>query len=276
VAVPKKALDRIVVGLKRYTTVLRDAKTRDISESDTVVIVGDMLRDVLGYDKYTEVTTEFAIRGSYVDLAVKVGNDVRFLIEVKAIGVALKDSHVKQAVDYGANQGIEWILLTNGWNWQIYKIEFGQPIDKAKVFDIDLFQLTGRSDQVVDCFGNLSREGFTASSMAAVFQQQRATSKFSLAAILQSDNVITAARRELRRLFPGLKIDDDQVRTTIIDRVLKRELVESDEAKQAAAMIKKAAKAADRAKAKEAVEKDDQVSPAPAEPATAAATAIQA
>jgi hypothetical protein len=272
VGVPKKALDRIVVGLKRYTTVLRDAKTRDISESDTVVIVGDMLRDVLGYDKYTEVTTEFAIRGSYVDLAVKVGNEVRFLIEVKAIGVALKDSHVKQAVDYGANQGIEWVLLTNGWNWQIYKIEFGQPIDKAKVFDIDLFQLTGRSDQVVDCFGNLSREGFTASSMAAVFQQQRATSKFSLAVILQSDNVITAARRELRRLFPGLKIDDDQVRSTIVDRVLKRELVESDEAKQTAAMIKKAAKAADRAKAKEAVEKDDQVLPAPAE----AATAIQA
>lgn len=261
--VPKKALDRIVTGLKRYTTVLRDAKTRDISESDTVVIVGDMLRDVLGYDKYTEVTTEFAIRSTYVDLAVKVGSDVRFLIEVKAIGVALKDNHVKQAVDYGANQGIEWILLTNGWNWQIYKIEFSQPIDKAKVFDLDLFQLTGRDDQVVDCFGNLSREGFTTTSMAAIFQQQQATSKFSVATVLQSDAVVTAARRELRRLFPGLKIDDDQVRATIVDRVLKRELVESEEAKQAAAMIKKAGKTADRTKAKEAASKDtgDSVQP---------------
>jgi len=38
----------------------------------------------------------------------KSGNDVHFLVEAKAIGVELKDLHVRQAIDYGANQGIEW------------------------------------------------------------------------------------------------------------------------------------------------------------------------
>lgn len=36
--------------------------TRDVNESDTCVIISDFLADVLGYDKYGEVTTEFAIR----------------------------------------------------------------------------------------------------------------------------------------------------------------------------------------------------------------------
>ena len=78
---------------------MTEAKNRDINESDTVVIVADMLADIFGYKKYIEITTEFAIRSTYVDLAVKVGQEVRFLIEAKAVGVALKDFHIKQAID---------------------------------------------------------------------------------------------------------------------------------------------------------------------------------
>lgn len=249
-AIPKRALDRIAAQFKRYQTVLAGAKARDISESDTVVIIADMLSDILGYDKYTEVTTEFAIRGTYVDLAVKVGDEVRFLIEAKAIGVDLKDNHVKQAIDYGANHGIEWVILTNGVIWRVYKIHFRQPVDKSVVFDLDLLQMTARTPQLLDCFGNISKEGFTASSMAAAFQQQQATSKFSLAAILLSETMIGALRRELRRAFPGLKVEEDQLLDAVQNHVLKREVVDSDEAKQATAALKKAMRSADRSKEK--------------------------
>lgn len=252
-AVSKKALERISSQLKRYQNVLTAAKARDISESDTVVIITDMLSDILGYDKYTEVTTEYAIRGTFVDLAVKMGNEVRFLIEAKAVGVDLKDNHVRQAVDYGANQGVEWIILTNGWVWRVYKIHFKQPVEKSLVFDLDLLQMTGRNPQLLDCFGNLSRESFALSSMAAVFQQQQATSKFSLAAILQSEQLVTTIRRELRRAFPGLKVEEDQILAVLQNDVVKRELIDSEEAKQAVAMLKKATRAAERAKDKAAV-----------------------
>lgn len=262
-AVAKKALDRISSQLKRYQNVLTAAKARDISESDTVVIITDMLSDILGYDKYTEVTTEYAIRGTFVDLAVKIGNEVRFLIEAKAVGVELKDNHVRQAVDYGANQGVEWIILTNGCVWRIYKIHFKQPVEKSLVFDLDLLQMTGRNPQLLDCFGNLSREGFALSSMAAVFQQQQATSKFSLAAILQSEPLVATVRRELRRAFPGLKVEEDQILAVLQNEVIKRELVDSDEAKHAVALLKKAARAAERAKERAAVASEE-ASPAAA------------
>lgn len=64
--------------------------------------------------KYSEVTSETAIRGTYCDLAIKVNGALQFLLEAKAIGQELKDTCLKQAVDYAANQGLDWVVLTNG------------------------------------------------------------------------------------------------------------------------------------------------------------------
>jgi hypothetical protein len=249
-AIPKKVSDRISLNLKRFQAILSDAKSRDISESDTVVILGDMLAELLGYKKYIEITTEFAIRGTYVDLAVKVGNDVRFLIEAKAINVDLKDNHIKQAIDYGANHGIEWVALTNGVVWQVYKIHFKQPIDKSLIFEVDLLNTSPKNAQLLECFGTLSREGFTQSSMTAFFQQQQATSKFSLAALLTSENVLAALKKELKKISPTIKVDDEFLKHTLQNDVLKRELVDSEEAKAAVEVIKKANKLQIKLKAK--------------------------
>ena len=113
-AVSSKVSARISAQIKKYQGILAAAKKRDVSEADTVVIVNDILSDVLGYDKYQNVSSEFAIRGTFVDLSVAVDNKTRFFIEVKAVNTELKDNHVKQAIDYAANAGVDWVVLTNG------------------------------------------------------------------------------------------------------------------------------------------------------------------
>ena len=250
-----RVAERISSQLKKYQAILADARSRDISESDTVVIIVDMLADVLGYKKYVEITTEHSIRGTYVDLAVKVGNDVRFLIEAKAIGVGLKDNHIKQAIDYGANIGVEWIVLTNGIQWQIYKVHFKQPIDKSLVFEFDAVAINPKAEHLVECLGYLSREGFEQSSMTMFYQQRQITSKFSIAALLLSEPMLDKLRREIRRLSPGCKVEESELESVMRAEVLKREVVDGDEAKQAADYVKKAVKALDRAKAKAAQDK---------------------
>ncbi len=156
-----KVSNRIVTQLKRYRNILTNIQKRDVSEADTVTVINDMLADVCGYDKYHQVTSQYAIRGTFVDLAVMVDDDIRFLIEVKAIGIDLKDIHVKQAIDYAANQGIEWVVLTNGAVWRVYKVHFGQPIEKILVCEVDVLTATAKSEEVIECFGNLSKEGFS-------------------------------------------------------------------------------------------------------------------
>lgn len=253
-ALSKRVAERIGSQLKRYQGILAEAKNRDISESDTVVIIADMLADVLGYKKYIEITTEYAIRGTYVDLAVKIGEEIRFLVECKAIGATLKEAHVKQAIDYGANQGIEWVILSNGVIWQIYKIHFKKPVEKTLIYEADLLNTNPKNQQLLECLGNLSREGFTQSSMAAFCQQQQITSKFSLAAILLSPPMLTAIRKEIRRISPSVKIDEELLKITLQNDVLKREVVDSEDAKQASEILKKASRTIAKSKAREAQE----------------------
>lgn len=255
-AISKKVSDRIISQLKRYQPILTAAKSRDISESDTVVIVADMLADVLGYKKYIEITTEFAIRGTYVDLAVKIDNDVRFLIEAKAIGIDLKDIHVKQAIDYGANNGVEWVILTNGVCWRFYKIHFRQPIDKTLLFEMDMLNGNIRSDECIECFGNLSRECFAHDSLNAFYQQQQILSRYSLGSLILSDGVLAAIRRELRQIAPKIKVEDDKLRLILETEILKREILEGEQATAARTTLNKMAKKAAKAKLRAAEEKE--------------------
>ena len=39
------------------------------------MIVADILSEIFGYDKYNEVTSEYAIKGTYCDLAIKLAGN---------------------------------------------------------------------------------------------------------------------------------------------------------------------------------------------------------
>ena len=81
---------------------------------------------------------------------MKVDEEIRFLIEVNSIGIELKDVHVKQAIDYAANESIEWVVLTNGAQWRVYKVHFGQPIEKIHVCELDAIETSTRSPDVLE------------------------------------------------------------------------------------------------------------------------------
>jgi hypothetical protein len=276
-AVSSKVSARTSAQLKRYKSVLEAAVARDIKESDTSVIVVDMLTNVLGYDKFQHITTEQSIRGTYADLAIRVDDDVRFLVEVKAIGIALKDAHVKQAIDYGANEGIEWVVLTNGAVWRLYKIIFGQPIDKTMLFEYDLLQANLRDDNLIECYSTLSREAFNAESMSALLRQKQITNRFAIADLIMSEPVLQTLRREIRRLSPGLKVETDFLRDLIAKEVVKRELIESEEAGAARGVIKRLQRGqrkranADRQSEEQAIDEPDSAPAVPANPSDVSA-----
>jgi len=236
-----KAAERISSGLKRFQPILESARVRDINESDTVIIVTDILQYVLGYDKYAEITSEHAIRGTYCDLAIKLEGKLVLLIEVKAIGLDLKENHIKQAVDYAANQGCEWVLLTNGVLWQAFKIAFEKPIQYELVLDLDLLNLSHKKSSDVEVLWLLAREGLQKAGLDDYHAQRAALSRFTLAAIVQTDAVLDVLRRELRRISPEAKIESEEIKAVLINDVLKREVVEGDKAQAAKRTVSRAA-----------------------------------
>jgi predicted type IV restriction endonuclease len=263
--VPAKVAERLSAALKRFQPILTSANSRDVNESDTSIIVTDLLSDMFGYDKYSEVTREYAIRGTYCDLAIKIGNELNFLIEVKAIGLELKDAHIKQAVDYAANQGVDWVILTNGIVWHVFKVIFNKPIDHELILTFNLSESSARNSAHIELLYHLTREGLLKGALPAYQTQREATNKFFLSAIILSDTIIDALRRELRRLAPDVKIQPEEIRAALTNEVLKREVVEGEKAiearKKAQKLIAKLDKAKKSKEQKAVVDKPDENAP---------------
>jgi hypothetical protein len=237
--VPSRVANRLAAGIKRFQPILASAKSRDVNESDTVIIVTDMLSEVFGYDKYSEITSECSIRGTWCDLAIKLDGAFEYLIEVKAIGLDLKDSYTKQAVDYSANQGTEWVILTNAEIWRVYRVTFAKPIVHELVLEINISQLNPKKPSDVELLYHLTREGWQRSSLGEFHTQRQALSRFFLGAMILSNPVLEVIRRELRRLSPDVKIDIEQIKSVLTQEVLKREVVEGEKANEARKKIGK-------------------------------------
>lgn len=239
--VPARVATRIAAGLKKYQPVIANARTRDVGEADTVTIIKDLLGEIFGYDKYTEITSEHAIRGTYCDLAINLDGDIAALIEVKSINTDLKDQNVKQAVDYATNQGVDWVVLTNGAIWKVFKITFAKPIDKELVAEFDLSQLEPKSDKAAECLFLICKEGWAKSALDDYSDQKQALSRFFLAAVVLSDKVVGVIRRELRRLSPDVPIDPAEIVNALQNEVIKRDCLEGDKAETAKRKIARAA-----------------------------------
>lgn len=169
----------------------------------------------------------------YCDLATIIDGKIQLLVEVKAIGLDLKENHVKQIVDYAANKGLEWVILTNGHVWRVYKVTFSKPIDQELVLEFDFFNLDHKKADDLELIYVLTKEGWLKQVLGELHQKRQILNKFVIAAVCQSEPVIDVIRRELRRFAPDVKIHPEQIAQVLLTEVLKREVVEGDKAEEA-------------------------------------------
>lgn len=224
--ITKKTEERIKSSIGKFQKVLGIAKDRDLNESDTVSIITDMLAEVFGYDKYLEVTSELAIRGTYCDLAIKLNDKFEYLIECKSIGTDLKDNHLRQAIGYGANKGIQWIVLTNGMEWQIHKLKFEQPIQCELVAKFNINELSMKNERDIEKLAIITKEGVEKNLCEELYEKIQCVNKFVVGQLLISEPVISTVRRELKKLSDGINVEEAEVITLLRDSVLRREIVD--------------------------------------------------
>jgi predicted type IV restriction endonuclease len=253
---PKKFVDRISAKLKTFQTISAAQRARDVSEADTVTVVKDMLAELFGYDKYAELTSEQQIKGTFCDLAVKIEGKIHYLIEVKSAGLELKENHLVQAINYGANQGIEWVVLTNSIEWKIYRIIFGQPVSHEEVVTFSIANVGSQKEDDLESLFILAREGIATNAISSFHQRSQLLNRFTVSQTILSEAVVNCIRRELRRMFPDLKVEPEQISLILEAEVLKREVLDGEKAKEAAVRIKKALQKISRAANKNPVHLD--------------------
>lgn len=236
-SVPKRVCDRFASGMKHLRPIVEQQRAKDVSEADTVTLVKDLLASVFGYDKYDDLTSEHAIRGTYCDLAVKIDDKLSMLVEIKAIGISLEDRHTKQAIDYATNQGIEWVVLTNAIVWRLYHVLFSKPIDKQLIAEIDLLSLDCHGETDQESLFLFSKEGFKKGAHIEMRDKKDATSRYVLASlVLNNESVLSVIRRELRRVVE-VNVDESEIAAVLRDQVIKRDALEGPEADEAARRV---------------------------------------
>jgi len=133
---PRKKIDketrRVIIDARRL---IEDVMRMDGNEAETRKRVERIFERVMGYDVFKHLSRERAVRGAgeteHVDFTVQMepGEDAKpiIMVELKRVGVNLARKHLKQVTSYAIDAGCEWMVLTNGREWRLYHVEFGQP-----------------------------------------------------------------------------------------------------------------------------------------------------
>jgi hypothetical protein len=202
------ARERVRSGIRKFGKPLADMIARDVNEADTRLLITDFLCEALGYDKYSDLTAEFAVKGDFADFGLRIDKQLTALIEVKRVTTRLAPKHLRQVEDYGVREGVEWLILTNGAQWQVYHLASSMPITVDLAIDVDLLGPDHPSTKAEGLLP-ISREGMKHGVMDEAWKAKKATSPRAIAKALTSSAVITAVRKELRRETDYLATDTE-------------------------------------------------------------------
>lgn len=229
-----------MLAVKNYAKRYLNGKMTELDESGTRLMVNTFLTDVLGYVPIEEVKTEYMIRGTYADYVVQLGGVRHFLVEVKALSFALSDKHLRQAVNYGANEGMEWALLTNGKCFEFYKILFNKPIESRKVFSFDLSDLS-QVRECVEVVQFIHKESLKNNGLKILWNKSCALDPLNISGLLFAAPVTNFLKRTLKSKFK-VKFSDEEIRASLNRIIHERIPLENIKPAQAAKRKKKSSK----------------------------------
>jgi len=218
------ARERLRGAIRKFSKPLADLVARDANEGDTRLLVTDFLCEGLGYDKYTDLTTEYLVKGEFADYGVRIDKQLVAFIEVKRVATKLNAKHLRQVELYAVNEGIEWIVLTNGAQWKVYHITGGLPVIIDQAFEVDLLSDEAPQHKVNQLF-YLTREALKRRLIDDLWKAKRATSPQSLARVIASANVSAAIIKELRRQT-GYTVEVAEINKLLKTTVLRPECFE--------------------------------------------------
>lgn len=190
---------KMLAAIKDYRKKYLSKDIAGLDESGTRIMINAFLTSILGYRELEEVKTEYMIKGTYADYIVQIGGQRYFLVEVKAYSLDLSEKHLRQAINYGANEGIDWAILTNGRQFQLYKILFEKPICEKLVFEIDFLADDFKAKTVQQQLVYLHRDAVLKKSLNHLWSRCTALDPLNIAGLLYSPQILNFLRRELRR-----------------------------------------------------------------------------
>lgn len=158
----QKVIDDITLLLNKYTILNNDDKLKKYNESMTKNEFIEPLLECLGWDVrnkkiFDEVIKEEKVLRGRVDYALRLNGVNRLFIEAKSFKEDISDATwARQAIEYGYNKGVPFVVLTNFKEIKIFNSEWNEKnIWRCQVVDIQCNDFINNIDKLL----LISREG---------------------------------------------------------------------------------------------------------------------
>ncbi|MEO9255221.1 MAG: hypothetical protein ABI305_06765 [Tepidiformaceae bacterium] len=218
--------DRLRAALRSAHKSLPSLIAADAVEGNTRMFVTEFLCNGLGFDMYEDLTAEYQVKGEFADYGIRIDKQLVAFVEVKRVATKLVVKHLRQVEMYAINEGVEWAILTNGHEWEVYHLA-AKPIsaNPGPLIEVDLtFSVNLLSDETpakkIEKLFYVTRESLKRRQIDELWRAKRATSPKSVAQAVQSDAVLDALRRELRKTT-GHNANLDELKAIIRSSVLR-------------------------------------------------------
>jgi predicted type IV restriction endonuclease len=208
----------ILKDLKKYLPIFQQAHDQAINEAETSMRINKFFEDVLGYDVFNEISREHVVKERNVDYAIKLNGKVKYFIEVKQAGIALKEKHIEQAENYAANSGVPWVLLTSGIHWQLYHLTFDEGIQSDIIWTVDL-----TTDDIKDAaskLGMLHRKSVLKGEIEDYFEKVKTLSPKSVVNAIFHESTLRVIRACLKKSH-GIRVDEQELADNIRKMISK-------------------------------------------------------
>lgn len=196
--------------------VIADIMRKDGNEAETRRRVERMFERLMGYDAFKHLSRERAVHGAgdteHVDFAIQLEPDENaapiLMVELKRVGLDLAPKHLKQASRYAIDAGTEWVLLTNGRDWRLYHVEFGQPPITKLVEHWDL--LHDEPEVLASKFDLIGYKGLKRGTLNTLWERTKVLAPESLLKAILSPDSVRMLRRVLKR-DTGVSVAADHI-----------------------------------------------------------------
>jgi len=200
-------------ALKKFAPTFIQAREASLNEADTVLRLCKCFTDVFGFDAIEDISREANLKNKFVDICLKIEGKIRILVEAKAAPVQLRDRHIDQAQAYASHNNYPWVLLTNGVEWNLYHLTFGDGIEYELAFSVSL-----SGDEAIEIaaekLGYLHKLSVRKGELDKFWETTTALSAGSIGKSLFTESALNFLRRQIRK-DSGMLVDPEELATSI-------------------------------------------------------------
>ena len=202
-------IDDVALRVERFG----QTSDQSVNEANTKNWFIEPLLQAMGWDTHdpTAVQAEYRAQGAGqnpVDYALMVDGAPALFVEAKALGTPLQTPQfVNQVVAYGAVAGVQWVVITDGNEYRIYRTDTNAAAPEKLLASFRLTDATHR-DEALQFLSMLQRKELALEKLTGLWAERDADRKVraELSAMLNGSD--TAFVRYLAKRVHGLRASE--------------------------------------------------------------------